>query len=382
MKLKILCILFGVLTFKINLAQQSAVVSAWSYLKNNELANAQKSIDGAILDEKTKIMAKTWDYRGNVYLAIYKDGGKQINVPNSLMTAYESYAKASELDSKNEFKSSLDQVNFEMAYYFFNEGVPYYRDKNYDSAYQYFSISSNLFENSKPNYTSTFSDTSLYYSGETAVLAGKLAEAKTIFNTLIERKYNDPGVYQNYANIFKTEKDTNQALTIIQSGRLLFPNDIGLINDEMNIYLTRGQFQLVIDKLKKAIELNPNSAEYHFVLGRTYENIADTSNARINYEMAISLKSNYFDAIYSLGAMYFNMAVEVNDSMNNTLDQKIYDKLLPQRDQLFSKALPWLEQCHGLDAKDKNTLLALKELYARTNQLEKMNAIKKELDAL
>ena len=363
-------------------AQTSAVVSAWSYLNNNELAKAQQAIDGAILDEKTKIMSKTWFYRGNVYMAIYKDKGQQVQVSNPLQTALDSYTKAGELDSKGDYTSQLKQVNFEMAFYFFNEGIKPYQNSDFETAYNDFATSSKLFEQSKPAMVSSFSDTAMYYAGEAAVFAGKYSEAKMVFTTLINRKYGDPGVFQNYANALKAEKDTTTALSIIQQGRLVFPNDAGLMNDEMNIYLNRGQFNDVISKLEDAIKANPNSAEYHFVLGRTYENIGDTANARKNYQSAIGLKTNYFDALYSMGAMYFNQAVEVNDSMNKTDDQKIYDKLLPVRDGLFAMALPWLEQCHTLNAKDKNTLLALKELYARTNQMDKMSAIKKELDSL
>ena len=382
MKQTLFAIIITFLAINGSYGQSNAVVSAWGYLNNNELANAQKSIDGAILDSKTKILPKTWLYRGNVYLAIYKDGGKQITVPDALDIAYESYKKAAEFDTKGDYSSQLKQVFFEMAFYFFNEGVHPYQLKDYETAYHNFSTSSNLFEQSKPSMVSTFCDTSLFYSGETALLANHLTEAKQIFSLLITRKYMDPGVYQNFANALKMEQDTTNALKIIQNGRIIFPNDIGLMNDEMNIYLNRGQFQDVINKLEEAIKINPNSAEYHFVLGRTYENVGDTANARKNYLSAIEKKPDYFDATYSVGAMYFNEAVEVNDQMNNTEDQKLYDKLLVQRDGLFSKALPWLEKCYSLDSKDKNTLLALKELYARTNQLEKMNDIKKQLDNL
>jgi hypothetical protein len=51
--------------------------------------------------------------------------------------------------------------------------------------------------------------------------------------------------------------------------------------------------------------------------------------------------------------------------------------------QIFSSwRLPYFLKAEKLNDKDKNTLIALKEIHARLNQLDKSNAYKARLDAL
>ena len=63
------------------------------------------------------------------------------------------------------------------------------------------------------------------------------------------------------------------------------------------------------------------------------------------------------------------------------LEQKQYDQLKVQRDAMFKRSLPYLEKAHQLDKRDMDTMTALKELYARLNMMDKLEEIKKEIDA-
>ena len=100
---KLIFILIAACVSSISFAQKSQVVSAWNYLNNGELDKAKTSINTATNDEVTKIMAKTWYYRGNIYLAIYNDTTrKPAKEFADLTEAYNSYKKAKEFDTKGE----------------------------------------------------------------------------------------------------------------------------------------------------------------------------------------------------------------------------------------------------------------------------------------
>ena len=105
------------------------------------------------------------------------------------------------------------------------------------------------------------------------------------------------------------------------------------------------------------------------------------------------------DYNYNLGALYFNRAVIVNEQMNeitgsSSADIKKYDGLKAERDEWFTKALPYLEktvssldaQAATLNGDDKNTYLgaivAAKEIYAKQNKLDKAAEFKKKLEAV
>jgi tetratricopeptide (TPR) repeat protein len=153
---------------------------------------------------------------------------------------------------------------------------------------------------------------------------------------------------------------------------------------ELNLYLFSGNPEEAIKKLDEAIAKDPGFTELYIQRGNLYDQIKDTANARKSYEMAIAQDPNNFNAYYRLGASYYNRAVDLNNQMNK-LDlnqQKQYDLLKAQRDQLFKQSMPYLERAYELDPKDADTLGALKELYARLGQMDKSNQMKKELEQL
>jgi hypothetical protein len=56
--------------------------------------------------------------------------------------------------------------------------------------------------------------------------------------------------------------------------------------------------------------------------------------------------------------------------------------LKPIFEARFASALPYLEKAYELDPNDYNTLLSLKQLYAKTNQTDKYKVINEKLKAL
>jgi len=100
------------------------------------------------------------------------------------------------------------------------------------------------------------------------------------------------------------------------------------------------------------------------------------------YEKAVELNPEYHDAYYNLGAVYFNQAVVKVTQMNelDINDQTNYDRLKGESDVLFKQSLPSLEKAMELKAEDKNTLIALSEIYARLNMFDKLKAVKAKME--
>lgn len=57
---------------------------------------------------------------------------------------------------------------------------------------------------------------------------------------------------------------------------------------------------------KKALSLNPDLAEGHSSLAKSYEALGKNQLAKFHYKRAINLVPNYYAAIYNLGVVYFN----------------------------------------------------------------------------
>ncbi len=383
---KLIFILIAAQISTISFAQKSQVVSAWNYLNNGELDKARTAINTATNDEITKIMAKTWFYRGNIYLAIYSDTTRKDKSVNDLNEAYISYKKAKEFDLKGEFK--LDMMNpwLTVSYFTFNEAVIPYNAKDYQLAYDNFNRVSEIYEIVNSTYKQDIIDTlASFYAANAAVKIGKYDEASEIYNDLLNTKhFEDPEIYSNLADIALQIKDTTAAINQLDKGIAKYPANQTLRIKQLNLYLFSHRFNEVIDKLKAAIEKEPTRADLYQALGSAYENTKDTTNSRKAYEKALALNPNDFVANYSLGALIYNSAVEKIKLMNDlpTSNQKGYDKLKAEGDFLLTKSLPYLQKALSIKEDDLETLNALKELYARLNMMDKLEEVKKTISTL
>ena len=99
------------------------------------------------------------------------------------------------------------------------------------------------------------------------------------------------------------------------------------------------------------------------------------------YKKALELQPDNFENNLYLGALYYNTAIEINKKIINLpLDAEAeYNKLVEERNQLYADALPYFEKAHALNDKDVPTMQALKEIYAKQNNFEKMKEIKTKL---
>lgn len=371
---------------------KTKVVSAYNYTKNGYLDKAKTNIDDAAVCAETKDWPKTWYYKGNVYLAIHlskEDKYKKLD-SNALQIAYDSYQKAIELDTKKEYYNDIMLNLYTCANQYYNKGVEFYQQKKYDDAMSNFDKTAAI----KAIFGET--DTSATYNAALcAELAKNSVKAKDYYIKLIKANYHQPLIYSSLANIYTNKKDTTSALSTIRKGKKVYPDNLELIIAETNIYLAAGKTQKAVEMLEVAIKKDSTNANLRYVIGTNFDGLSNDTikssaerdmfftSAETAYKKAIELKPNYFDAIYNLGALYFNDGVRIFlEADKDPNDMVKYSKLKPIFDARFASALPYLEKAYELDPNDYNTLLSLKQLYAKTNQTEKYKLINEKLKAL
>jgi tetratricopeptide (TPR) repeat protein len=184
------------------------------------------------------------------------------------------------------------------------------------------------------------------------------------------------------SDIFKREDNIEKTIEYLNLGRDMFEDDQSLINTEINLYIELGRTSELVSKLGEAINLDPENSLLYFNRGTIYDQEGQLENAEKDYLMAIELDPSSFGSNYNLGALFFNKAVELNNSANSTSDDKKYKSLKKQSDNFFDKALPYLESAYTLNSKDKNTLLSLKQLYYMKGDYKKSDEMKKIISEL
>ena len=101
--------------------------------------------------------------------------------------------------------------------------------------------------------------------------------------------------------------------------------------------------------------------------------------AEQDYLKALELKPDYFDAAYSLGALYYNRGAEMLNRANLISDDAAYRKAKEVAEGQLNEALPFLEKAHELNPEDVSTMTSLKAMYGRTNQVDKYNEMDEKL---
>ena len=107
------------------------------------------------------------------------------------------------------------------------------------------------------------------------------------------------------------------------------------------------------------------------------------------YAKSLEIKADYFDANYNLGALYFNMAVQMVNEANDMWKPRMSkDEATKQKEledggkAMFSTALPYLEKALEVEPEDRETLRSLRDIYARVGMDEKMLEVSAKLKTL
>jgi tetratricopeptide (TPR) repeat protein len=370
---KILLSLVLVMSTASLFAQNQKVQSAILYNRHGELDKAQAAIDEAILNPKTSESAKTWYYRGEIYLSIFGSDQFSSLASDPLVTALESYSKSLVLDLKNDFSDDSRRKIGSAFNNIYNRGVERYSKKDFVNALADFERLLVL----------TPGDTNLIFNA--ALASEKLndnARAVKYFNNLLAIEFKTAAIYQTLAQIMKEEKDTARAIEYLAAGRKAFPNEVGLVIDELNIYMIQNRQAEIVTNLNEAIKLDPENATLYYALGYAHDRQKNEELAALNYSKAIEKKPDYFEPYYNLGALYFNKTVEMLKEANKIPfnQPKKYEEAMVKVKAAFEKAQPFLEKAHELNPADIDAMTSLQQLYVQTKQNEKALAMKKKKD--
>jgi len=426
------CVLLGTGGF----AQKGKVQTAWRGLSDYEetvkdgkpnisyLNKAKEAIDMALENEDTKTQAKTHAYKlrisyaqfqytldeekkrleasisdknerlmtayGNIPLADFEVAAEELNKikdldPKFLETIQTGLEKGVSALDEDELKFALaaQQMKMEAG----NIASGKYKVKKYEEAADYF-------------YKTGVMNTILYKTKDTAnfynacISAAKAKNSDKILEynkKMVEAKISSPYNYEAMYTAQMAKGDSASALESLKKGRVSFPDDIGLLTQETNLFLAKGKQQEALANLKLSIDKDPKNPLFYFIIGQIYENLANPKdkvsgkdlekpkdfdelfkNAETNYLKAIELnpsnKEYLYNSLYNLGAMYNNYGGYVaNHKIEKITDMAKYQKENEANAQIYyKKAIPYLEKALAIKSDDRSTMSALRKLYLLT----------------
>ena len=382
---KTLILLTMVLAFGLVNAQKAKRTSAYNYWNDGKLDKAKEYIDPAILDPSTMSDAKTWLYRGNIYLDIHRSVKPEYKAlaPDALQIAYESYKKATELDVKKDYQPQIMVSMLSISEQLYNSGATLFQASEFSKAATDFEKAISVSQTMSTIDTMAIYGAALSYEG-----AKEYTKSASFYEQLVNLKVKNPLIYSSLCANYSELKQADKAEAILEQGRKLYPADFNLIIAQSNLYLQQNNPPKALASLTLAREKDPNNKSIIFAIGVTYDMLrSDTTKtvqerqisfdkAVLAYKDAIAIDSNYFDAVFNLGALYFNKGGDIiNEANKLPLGDKTYDVLVVQGNDHLRMSLPYLEKASRMHPEDTNALVSLKEIYTRLQMYDKQKEV-------
>ncbi len=241
-------------------------------------------------------------------------------------------------------------------------------------------------------------DKQLYLVALLSTYSDKESDAMPIYKKMIEGKTDTAFIY---SAMYKAtvEKDRDLALKYLEEGSQKYPEDTQILFTKINHFLKDGKLEILVTQLKDAIKKEPKNVTLYFTLGNVLDNLATAekdetkqkalaAEALEYYNKTLELDAKNVDAIYSIGASFYNKAAVYSKEMKKLESdfskegQKKYDEAQKLMLAEFDKALPYFQKAEALNPNDRNSLIALKEIFARKNDLKTANEFKARLETI
>jgi len=346
---------------------QADVTSAYNANKQGDFAKAAEYIDKAINDPKAAGKEKTWRYRGDIYLNIVGSPDVSVQFPNAAQICKESYFKALELDTKQEYlqetKAGLGSLQSSVL----TMAGKQYESSDFCGAYGSFAVTDEISKR-----FGIVDSAAIYNAATCAERCGKMEEALAGYQESAKIGYNVPLVYSLIVNLYNKLGKPEEANRTLSEARSKFPKDAELLRAEVNVYLVDKKYDKALGLLKDLTAQDPSNEMIWFVLGVTYENLGKIDEQEAAYTRALEINPKYFDALFNLGALYYNIRVNKLRECDNIppREQAKSEACLSEANKSLNRAIGSFEKAYAERPTDKDIITALKEAYVRVGNFE------------
>jgi tetratricopeptide (TPR) repeat protein len=361
---------------------------ALASLQAGKVEEAKQNIDAAITHEKMMNDPKTWYYRGLIYSSIDSTSNEQIHNldPNAFQVALEAFTKAEEL-SQGKALATTDASGLpvlksqQMAYWgnsHLNAGAAKFQEEDYEGALASFEKVGKIL----PEDTTAF-----YYGGIAANAAENYDKAIENLEKYIKLGGKSPDAYKLLNNIYSGPKENKEkALALIQEAKQKYPNDPDFPKVEIGLLIDLKRIDEAKGGLEKQLVKEPDNKILHFYLGYTNATLNNIPEAKKNYERALQIDPNYFEAALFLAKLMYADAALTKKEMSNlgitAADKKKRFDLDKQLVEQLKVSLPYWERAEKINPSDQEILDALYSIYGDLDMQDQVKRVEKRYKEL
>ncbi|MEM7552323.1 MAG: hypothetical protein AAF363_21740 [Bacteroidota bacterium] len=385
--MRTLLLLFFILV-SLQLKGQLALVNeAQKFIQEGKLTEAKEIIDNASNEDAFKTNPRANYLKAFLYKDLYLNS-KGASKESYRKTAFQTIEDAKPISSGTSFENPLSQLSEFMSSTFFNDGVDYFNQADYDKAIIYF----DKFLIALGDRVDEFVLDATYYSGVSNYLLGNRDDALKNYTFVYENGYENPLLYNDLAALYLKNNNPNEALRYVKEGLSKFPMNQELLITELNILSQKEDYASSEQKVDAYISNYPDDIEVLLLAGTIYEkNTIEAEGERKTrlieksekvYKKAVSVDPNNYHANYNLGVTLYNKGVDIINSKSYDLDLEELRSVVDKSNDLFSSSLPFLEKSLESRQSDIDLLKALRSIYYNLNMKDKFDKVDAQITSL
>lgn len=195
-----------------------------------------------------------------------------------------------------------------------------------------------------------------------------------------------PSIIRDLAILYIEKENPAKAKELIAEARKQSPNDIDLIKAEANIALQMDDMESYNALMLEVVNTDPDNPEIYYNLGVSSFDIGKTDKAIEYYKKTLALDPDFTNAKINIAVSILDKEADIIQEMNSlgtsAQDNKRYDELRAQREQIYKNAVPYLEGAVKDRQNDIALMRTLMNIYSVIGDDEKFKEIKAQVEAL
>ncbi len=157
----------------------------------------------------------------------------------------------------------------------------------------------------------------------------------------------------------------SEAIALLQKGKSALADDTEVLNILLQAYVQSDRITEAIGEYERVTKANPDNKVNHYILGVLYRSAMNYEAAVVEFETAYKLDPTYSDALFDLGATYYNWGVEIMRAADERGEPTQEHK------EKFKQALPYIEKVSEEKKDDVQVWETLGTIYAQLGMQDK-----------
>ena len=292
---------------------------------------------------------------------------KQLLPQDLLGEAYDAFQHGYELDVKGAQKKDITQELSNLQQRHITEAMTAYSLGDYSRSSLHFGYSIRCAEHPLIDKIDTIV---VFYTGFAAFHAKEYERAIQYIRRAIDMGYaQDGAAYSFLAESYKAIDQSDKVESILAEGFTKFPSNQGILISLINMYMDNDDDPTkVMDYIHKAQENEPTNESLFYAEGNVWKKLNNSEKALAYYQKSVEINPNYYYGYYSIGILYYDMAVEIQNKALEEQDDDKYYALLEEMEGFLVMAIEPFEKSFLLwdNAEAKAEIaIYLKNIYYR-----------------